>query len=134
MSNPARKRQRRTEIEELRLAGRQAHAEGKARTTCPHNPRLSCNGMHWERGWDEAETERYNRDRMIVFAQRTAALREAQNEHSRLIAMIDLFQVNGDRELLAAILRDMAARLNPPSEPDLDADDYQAIYGWGGQG
>ena len=126
MSNQ-RRTQRKREIADLRMAGKLAHAQGIKRTAVPWKPFQSMNAEHWLRGWDEAEEEQ----RRAVEDERVAKVHSA---HDRLVATIDLFEHNGDRATLAAILRYMAGRLAPEPITDLTRDDYEAIYGWGGQG
>lgn len=49
-----RKAQRRLEIAALIEEGYGAFLSGKRETQNPYNPRLTMNGMHWSKGWDQA--------------------------------------------------------------------------------
>ena len=122
MTNSRRRAERKREIVELRTDGAAAFAAGKPRSAAPWKPFQSTNTDHWLRGWDEAEEEA-----------RRQKQHKCDNEHARLHAAIDLFEHGGDRAVLASVLRVIADRL-PHIVPNMDADDYQAIYGWGGQG
>lgn len=122
MSNSRRRDQRRQEIAQLVLDGRLAHSQGKPRSAVPFKPFQSTNADHWLTGWDLAELERLN-------ALETAR----QDEHSRLLQGIDVFEQTGDRMTLVSVLRIIAARLPPVTEP-FTSEDYEAIHGWGGQG
>ena len=122
MANNRRKAERRREIDKLVVDGRLAHRTGKPRSAVPWKPFQSTNGQHWLKGWDMEEQLRLD-----------AEQHARDNVHEHLLAGISHFEQTGDQAALAGVLRMIAERL-PPVPDELTSEDYEAIYGWGGQG